>query len=139
VTEQFTPEDVQRRLEGFFPGQLGIEVTETGTGGARGHLTAERRHLHPGGFVHGGVWVSLADTVAAWATIPNLRPGSDFSTAEMKTNLFGVAREGDVLDATALPLHVGRRTQVWEVRVEVADRLGALFVCTQVIVERQER
>jgi 1,4-dihydroxy-2-naphthoyl-CoA hydrolase len=97
---------------------------------------AERRHLHPGGFVHGGVWVSLADTVAAWATIPNLRAGSDFSTAEMKANLFGVAREGDVLEAASVPLHVGRRTQVWEVRVSVGGKLGALFVCTQVIVER---
>jgi 1,4-dihydroxy-2-naphthoyl-CoA hydrolase len=125
-----------RILAGTFPGELGIEVLETGKDGARGRLTATKRHLHPGGIVHGGVWVSLADTVAAWATIPNLRPESDFSTAEMKTNLFGVAREGDVLDATAAPLHVGRRTQVWEVRIEVAAKLSALFVCTQVIVER---
>jgi uncharacterized protein (TIGR00369 family) len=130
------PAEVARRLAGTFPGELGIEVLETGREGARGRLTAERRHLHPGGFVHGGVWVSLADTVAAWGTIPNLEPGADFSTAEMKTNLFGVAREGDVLEAEASPLHVGRRTQVWEVRVEVAGKLGALFVCTQVIVAR---
>jgi 1,4-dihydroxy-2-naphthoyl-CoA hydrolase len=128
------PEEVARRLAGTFPGDLGIEVLETGPGGARGRLVAERRHLHPGGFVHGGVWVSLADTVAAWATIPNLEPGADFSTAEMKTNLFGVAREGDVLEAETLPLHVGRRTQVWEVRIRVGEKLGALFVCTQVIV-----
>jgi uncharacterized protein (TIGR00369 family) len=133
---QIDPEAVRRRLEGTFPGELGIEVLEAGESGARGRLVAERRHLHPGGFVHGGVWVTLSDTVAAWATIPNLRPGSDFSTAEMKTNLFGLAREGDVLEAAASPLHVGRRTQVWEVRVEVAGRLGALFVCTQVVVER---
>src|SRR3954451_7648302 len=133
---EFTPEEVARRLADYFPGQLGIEVLSTGADGASGRLLVEQRHLHPGGFVHGGVWVSLADTVAAWATIPNLRPGSDFSTAEMKTNLFGVAREGDVLDATAMPLHVGRRTQVWEVRVDVAGKLAALFVCTQVIVER---
>jgi acyl-coenzyme A thioesterase PaaI-like protein len=52
----------------------------------------------------------------------------------MKTNLFGVAREGDVLEAETLPLHVGRRTQVWEVRIRVGEKLGALFVCTQVIV-----
>jgi uncharacterized protein (TIGR00369 family) len=133
------PADIARTLEGTFPGELGIEVLYTGVDGARGRLVAERRHLHPGGFVHGGVWVALADTVAAWGTIPKLRPGSDFSTAEMKTNLFGVAREGDVLDAAALPLHVGRRTQVWEVRVEVAGKLGALFVCTQVIVEGATR
>jgi 1,4-dihydroxy-2-naphthoyl-CoA hydrolase len=134
VAVEFTPEEVSRRLAEFFPGQLGIEVLETGREGARGRLVAERRHLHPGGFVHGGVWVSLADTVAAWATIPNLEQGRDFSTAEMKTNLFGVAREGDVLEAVATPLHVGRRTQVWEVRIEVAGKLCALFVCTQVVV-----
>ena len=134
---EFTPEEVRKRLADFFPGQLGIEVVELGREGARGRLVAEQRHLHPGGFVHGGVWVSLADTVAAWATIPNLEPGHDFSTAEMKTNLFGVAREGDVLEAVATPLHVGRRTQVWEVRVEVAEKLCALFVCTQVIVDRR--
>src|SRR5919112_1235287 len=124
----FKPSDIQERLADYFPGQLGIEVVEATSAGARGRLTAEQRHLHPGGFVHGGVWVSLADTVAAWATIPNLAEGHDFSTAEMKTNLFGVAREGDVLEAEATPLHVGRRTQAWEVRVTVGERLCALFV-----------
>jgi 1,4-dihydroxy-2-naphthoyl-CoA hydrolase len=102
--------------------------------GARGHLVAEQRHLHPGGFVHGGVWVTLADTVAAWATIANLPPPHNFSTAEMKVNLFGVARAGDTLVADAQALHLGRRTHVWEVRIEIEDRLGALFVCTQVLV-----
>ena len=102
--------------------------------GSRGRLVVEKRHLHPGGFVHGGVWATLADTIAAWATIANLPADHDFSTAEMKVNLFGVAHVGDVLEAEAQPLHVGRRTQVWEVRVRVGDRLGALFVCTQVLV-----
>jgi uncharacterized protein (TIGR00369 family) len=130
------PEEIAKRFAGTFPGELGIEILESARDGASGRLLVERRHLHPGGFVHAGVWVSLADTVAAWATIPNLADGHDFSTAEIKTNLFGVAREGDVLEATALPLHVGRRTQVWEVRVRVGEKLGALFLCTQVVVER---
>ena len=129
-------EDVQRLLAGTFPGELGVEIVEAGKERARGRLAAAKRHLHPGGIVHGGVWVSLADTVAAWSTIPNLPEGHDFSTAEMKVNLFGVAREGDVMEAESVPLHVGRRTQVWEVRVSVGGRLGALFVCTQVLVAR---
>jgi 1,4-dihydroxy-2-naphthoyl-CoA hydrolase len=128
------PEEIAQRFAGTFPGELGIEVLESGPERARGRLVIERRHLHPGGYVHAGVWVSLADTVAAWATFPNLEPGYGFSTAELKTNLFGLAREGDVMEAEALPLHVGRRTQVWEVRVEVGGRLGALYVCTQIVV-----
>ena len=133
---ELNPADVQKVLAGTYPGELGIEVVAAGETGARGRLVAEGRHLHPGGFVHGGVWVSLADTVAAWSTIPNLREGTNFSTAEMKVNLFGIARAGDVLEAESLPLHVGRRTQMWEVRVSVAGKLAALFACTQVIVEQ---
>jgi uncharacterized protein (TIGR00369 family) len=133
---ELNPADVQKVLAGTYPGELGIEVLAATDSGARGRLAAEERHLHPGGFVHGGVWVSLADTVAAWSTIPNLREGTNFSTAEMKVNLFGIARAGDVLEAQSLPLHVGRRTQMWEVRVSVAGKLAALFTCTQVIVEQ---
>ena len=33
-----------------------------------GRLEVDERHLHPGGYVHGGVWVAFADTVAAWGT-----------------------------------------------------------------------
>jgi 1,4-dihydroxy-2-naphthoyl-CoA hydrolase len=131
------PEEIAERFAGTFPGELGIEITESGRERASGRLRIESRHLHPGGYVHAGVWVSLADTVAAWATFPNLEPGHDFSTAEIKTNLFGLAREGEVMEAEALPLHVGRRTQVWEVRVEVGGKLGALYVCTQIVVERR--
>ena len=133
------PAEIARRFVGTFPGELGIEIVESERDRARGRLVIESRHLHPGGHVHAGVWVSLADSVAAWGTIPNLAEGHNFSTAEIKTNLFGVAGEGDVLEATALPLHLGRRTQVWEVRVEVAGKLGALFVCTQVVVEPSSR
>jgi len=130
------PATVQTVLAGTFSGDLGVEVLEVDDGGARGRLAAEHRHLHPGGYVHGAVWVALADTVAAWATIGKLPPDHDFSTAEMKVNLFGVARDGDVLEAEARALHLGRRTHVWEVRVGVGERLGALFVCTQVLVAR---
>lgn len=128
-------EAVRDRLRGTFPGELGVEVLEVTDEGARGRLRTDHRHLHPGGYVHGGVWVAFADTVAAWGTLRRLPPGHDFTTIEMKVNVFAAASAGDELTATARPLHVGRRTQAWEVRVEVGDRLGALFVCTQMVLE----
>ena len=99
-----------------------------------GRLEVDRRHLHPGGYVHGGVWVAFADTVAAWGTMRNLEQGWDFTTAELKTNVFAAAREGDELTAEGTPLHRGRRTQAWEVRVMKGDRLAAFFVCTQMLL-----
>ena len=64
-----------------------------------GRLEVDERHLHPGGYVHGGVWVAFADTVAAWGTFRHLQQGADFTTAELKANVFAAGRVGDVLTA----------------------------------------
>ena len=84
--------------------------------------------------MHGGVWVALADTVAAWGTMRNLAPGDGFTTSELKMNVFASAVAGDELLATGAPLHRGRRTQVWEVRIEKDGGLAANFVCTQLVL-----
>ena len=105
------------RAGGQLPGDLGIEVLEIDDDGVVGRLVCDRRHLHPGGYVHGGVWVAFADTVAAWGTMRHLAPEQSFTTIELKTNVFASGVVGDELLATGEPLHRGSRTQVWEVRV----------------------
>ena len=74
--------------------------------------------------MHGGAWVAFADTVAAWGTIRNLSEAADFTTVELKTNVFAAARSGDVLEAVGRPLHRGRSTQVWQV-------LNVMMECVQ--------
>jgi uncharacterized protein (TIGR00369 family) len=129
-----TPELFVQRIAGTFPGELGVEVVSIAPEQVRGRLRADRRHLHPGGYVHGGVWVAFEDTVAAWGTIRNLTPGDDFTTIELKTNVFAAAGPGDVLDAVARPLHRGRSTHVWEVLITKGDLNAAFFTCTQMIL-----
>jgi uncharacterized protein (TIGR00369 family) len=129
-----TVERVSQALEGSFPGELGIEPLEVSEQSVRGRLLVERRHLHPGGYVHGGVWVAFADSVAAWGTMLNLGEGESFTTAELKVNVFAAATAGDELLGTGEALHIGRRTQVWEVRVQKHDRLAANFICTQLVL-----
>ncbi|MCW2995298.1 MAG: hypothetical protein JWQ18_2793 [Conexibacter sp.] len=132
--DQLTPQSVAAALAGSFPGDLGIELTELSDEAVRGRMPVDRRHLHPAGSVHGGVWTAFADTIAAWGTMRLLAPGQDFTTVEMKTNVFSAGRSGDVLEASGQALHVGRRTQVWEVRVSNGARLAANFVCTQMVL-----
>jgi len=130
---EITPELAARALAGSFPGDLGVELVEIGDGRVRGRLAVDRRHLHPGGYVHGGVWVAFADTVAAWGTMRHLPAGHDFTTVELKTNVFSAARAGDQLEGEGELLHAGGRTQVWEVRIRKDERLAANFVCTQMV------
>lgn len=134
MNPEITAQEIAEIQKGTLPDVLGIEPLEVGDGGARGRLVVESRHLHPFGYLHGGAWVTLADTVAAWATMRHLPPGTGFSTVELKTNVFAGARVGDELIATASPLHTGRRTQVWEVRIHRGERQMAHFVCTQMVL-----
>jgi 1,4-dihydroxy-2-naphthoyl-CoA hydrolase len=138
-----TAEDARSFIGGSFPGDLGIEALEIEDTHARGRIVADRRHLHPGGFVHGGAWTALGDTVAAWATFRSIPPGSDFTTIELKLNVFGAGLPGDEIVAVAEPLHVGRSTVVVEVRIDrIRDggepKLAANLIVTQFVLPPRE-
>lgn len=133
------PESVREVIADSFPGDLGIEPLEIGEERALGRIVVDRRHLHPGGYVHGGAWTALGDTVAAWATFRNIPAGANFTTVELKLNVFGSGLSGDVLLATATPLHAGRSTVVVEVRIErlrdgAAPKLAANLIVTQFVI-----
>jgi uncharacterized protein (TIGR00369 family) len=131
---QITVESISSRIEDSFPADMGVEPLELTGERCRGRIVVDRRHLHPGGLVHGGAWVALADSVAAWQTFRHLPPGHDFTTAEMKLNVFAGGRPGDELVATAEHLHVGGSTHVVEVRVHCEDRLVANLLVTQLVL-----
>jgi 1,4-dihydroxy-2-naphthoyl-CoA hydrolase len=139
---QITPEHVRGFIGDSFPGDLGIEPIEIGDDRVEARIVVDRRHLHPGGFVHGGVWTALGDTTAAWATFRNIPPYYDFTTIELKLNVFGSGLDGDVLTAVATPLHSGRNTVVLDVKIERErageTKLAANLVVTQFVIPPPE-
>ncbi|MCO5129153.1 MAG: PaaI family thioesterase [Xanthobacteraceae bacterium] len=86
--------------------------------------------------IHGGAVMALADSVGAAATVINLpADAKGTTTIESKTNFVGAAREGTTVTATATPVHRGRRTQVWQTRVEGEDgKLVAVTTQTQMVL-----
>ena len=139
-----TPENVRSFLPGSFPGDLGIEPLEIEDDRAEGRIVVDKRHLHPGGFVHGGVWTALGDTVAAWATFRNIPSGHNFTTIELKLNVFSAGLLGDEIVAVAKPLHAGKSTVVIEVKIErkregEEPRLAANLIVTQFVLPPRDR
>lgn len=86
--------------------------------------------------IHGGAIMALADSVGAAATVINLpEDAKGTTTIESKTNFIGGAREGAAVIATATPIHRGRRTQVWQTRLETEDgKLVAIVTQTQMVL-----
>ncbi len=131
-----TPEQFNSRGAENLPGLLGIVITHVDKSELRAELQVKKSHLAPNGFLHAGTVVTLADTCAGYACAINLPEGaSGFTTIELKTNHLGTALEG-TLKCTAVPVHRGRTTQVWDAEVTHAEsgRTLALFRCTQMIL-----
>jgi 1,4-dihydroxy-2-naphthoyl-CoA hydrolase len=86
--------------------------------------------------IHGGAIMAFADSVGAAATVINLPDDAKGTTTlESKTNFIGGAKEGTTITATATPIHRGRRTQVWQTRVESEEgKLIALVIQTQMVL-----
>jgi uncharacterized protein (TIGR00369 family) len=86
--------------------------------------------------IHGGALMAFADSVGAAATVINLPvDAKGTTTLESKTNFIGAAREGTTVIAIATPVHRGRRTQVWQTRLESEDgKLIALVTQTQMVL-----
>ena len=124
------------RQTGSLPDHLGIIVLEATPGRMVLVLDVTSRHHAPNGFLHAGSVVTLADTACGYGTVLNLPEGaSGFTTIELKTNFFSTAMSGRII-ATAVPVHLGRTTQVWDAEVVSHDsqKRLALFRCTQSVL-----
>jgi uncharacterized protein (TIGR00369 family) len=86
--------------------------------------------------IHGGAVMAFADSVGAAATVINLpEDAKGTTTLESKTNFIGGAKEGSIVTATATPVHRGRRTQVWQTRLETEEgKLVAVVTQTQLVL-----
>ena len=104
-----------------FARQLGIEVAEATPESVSGRLEWRAELCTSGGVLHGGVLMTLADSLGAVCAFLNLAPGAGTSTIESKTNFFRAVREGHVV-GTSRPLHVGRTTIV--VQTDIHDGQG---------------
>ena len=118
---------------------LGIELTAVTDDYLEGRMPVDGRTHQPMGLLHGGASVALAETLGSIAAALRL-PDPTTQTCvglEINANHLKGVREGWVR-GRATPLHIGRRTQVWEIRI-THEESGAL-VCvsrlTMAVIDR---
>ncbi|WP_105169374.1 PaaI family thioesterase [Pseudoalteromonas sp. T1lg23B] len=116
---------------------LDIKITEIGDDYLVATMPATPHHHNPIGMVHGGANVALAETVASYAA----NFAVDFEHyycvgQEINANHLKASRNG-LLTAIAKPLHLGKRTSVWEVKITNAKgELCCVSRMTAAIVAR---
>jgi len=115
---------------------MGVEIVETDKARVIGRLTVREDLCTSGHILHGGAYMAFADTLGAIAGFLNLPAGAGTTTLESKTNFLGSARVGEMVSGETTPLHVGRRSSVWQTRItNDAGKLLAVVTQTQMVLE----
>ncbi len=104
-----------------FARELGIHSVSAEREEVRGRVDWAPHRCTIGGVLHGGVLMSLADSLGAVCAFLNLPEGATTATIESKTNFFRPVSSGFV-EAVARPLHVGR--SVIAVQTDLHDEGG---------------
>jgi 1,4-dihydroxy-2-naphthoyl-CoA hydrolase len=131
-----TPLDRLENLNLPFADLLGITFVQADKERVVAELTVREELCTRPAVMHGGAIMAFADTLGAAGTILNLPEGAGTTTLESKTNFIAGAPLGTRLIGEAVPVHRGRRTQVWTTRITAADgRLVAIVTQTQMVLE----
>ena len=119
-----------------FSNLMGVEIVEREKTRVVGRLLVRDDLCTAGGILHGGAYMAFADALGAVGGMLNLGPGARTTTIESKTNFLGGAPVGATVTGEATPLHIGRRTSVWQTRLtNEAGKLLALVIQTQMTIE----
>jgi 1,4-dihydroxy-2-naphthoyl-CoA hydrolase len=128
--------DQLRFFHASLPRHLGIEFTEIGPDFLRARMPVDERTRQPYGILHGGASVALAETLGSTAAGLVVDPGKYRVVGqEINANHVRAVSEGFVIGTTR-PLHVGKRSHVWEIGIEdEQDRLVCISRITMFVME----
>jgi 1,4-dihydroxy-2-naphthoyl-CoA hydrolase len=119
-------------------GVLGIELLELNAARVVATMPVDDRTRQPFGLLHGGASIALAETVASLGAAANIdrtrfvAVGQEINGNHLRAKTDGVVR------ATAVPVHVGRSSQVWSIEIrDELERLVCISRCTMAVVARE--
>lgn len=116
-------------------GALGISLEEATPQRVVATMPVDHRTVQPLGILHGGASVALAETAASIGAALNAGEGRTAVGMEINANHIRPKRQG-MVRAVATPVHIGRNSSVWEVRIaDEADRLVCISRCTLAFVD----
>ncbi len=134
-----TPEEINATqiIEGQMARHLGIEISEVGPDFMRATMPVDHRTIQRIGILHGGASLALAETVGSIAASYCVdREAFYIVGQEINANHIRPVSTGQV-HATATPLHLGRTTQVWAIRIKNdEDKLVCVSRFTVAVLKR---
>jgi 1,4-dihydroxy-2-naphthoyl-CoA hydrolase len=117
---------------------LGIEITRMGDDFIEARMPVDHRTHQPLGLLHGGASVALVETLGSIAATCCVDMSKQYCVGlEINANHIKSVRTGFVTGITK-PIHVGKRTQVWEIKISNEQReLVCISRITLAVIDRK--
>ncbi|MDE3213126.1 MAG: hotdog fold thioesterase [Bacteroidota bacterium] len=133
--KEVSPALVNEVFRGTLPEFLQMECTEVGEDFMKMKMPVTSRTLQPLGILHGGASCALAETIGSVSSHLAIDRNQYFSAGlEINANHIRTVKDGEVT-ATCVPLHLGRNTHVWDIRItDTEDRLVCVCRLTVAII-----
>ena len=135
--KQLNVQDITPLGKGTMGEHIGIEWTEVGEDYLKARMPVDHRTKQPYGLLHGGASVALAETLGSVGAAMVVDHTKFYCVGiEINANHIRSAREGYVT-GKATPLHIGRQTHVWEIKIHnEEDKLVCVSRLTVAIMPR---
>ena len=116
-TDGISLEALQQNSKNTLVEYLGIEFTEIGDDFISAKMPVDHRTHQPMGLLHGGAHVVLAETIGSTAANLCLDVTKEYALGlDINSNHLKGISSGFVF-GTAKPIHIGAKTQVWEIKI----------------------
>jgi uncharacterized protein (TIGR00369 family) len=133
--EEITIEALNKRCENTLSHYIGIEFTELTDNSLKATMPVDNRTIQPLGVVNGGAYCTLAETVGSMAANLCLDRTKYVALGlDINANHIRSARKG-LIHAEAKPIHIGKTTQVWEIKMnEDSGKLCSISRLTMAVI-----
>ena len=115
----YTLEEVQQKGKGTMVEHIGITISGIGNDTLTGTMPVDERTVQPMGILHGGASIALAETLGSIAANLVVDPLQFYCVGlDINGNHIRAVKKGGFVTGIASPVHLGKTTQVWNIRIE---------------------
>ncbi|MDH5379251.1 MAG: hotdog fold thioesterase [Cyclobacteriaceae bacterium] len=137
-SKDITIDKIQQLGDGCMVSHLGIKMIEIGDDYLKASMPVDHRTTQPFGILHGGASVVLAETLGSVASNLLINNKTHIAVGlDINANHLRPVNSGNTVIGIVKPLHLGRKTHVWEIKIHNTDqKLVCISRLTVSVIEK---
>ena len=127
--------NINKKMDTTLASHLGIRITKIDDNSLEGEMLVRDFLKQPYGILHGGASVALAETLGSLASNLCIEEDSNTVGLDINANHIRAVREG-ILKGITAPIHIGKSTHVWEIKMYNYEKITCISRLTMAILKK---